>query len=87
MENMIFCQSCGMPLQQEADYGTKADGSKNDEYCCHCFANGAFTTENTMEEMIEICVPYVSKGNPYSSENEARTAMQAFFPTLKRWQN
>lgn len=23
-----FCQSCGMPLQNEADYGTEAGGAK-----------------------------------------------------------
>jgi len=86
MENMIFCQSCAMPLQQEADYGTNADGSKNTDYCCHCFGNGAFQYEGSMEGMIEICVPFVSNGNPYANADEARKAMQEFFPKLKRWQ-
>ena len=27
-----FCQSCGMPLQNEADYGTEAGGARSEEY-------------------------------------------------------
>ena len=34
---MKFCQSCGMPLQAEDQWGTNADGSLNEEYCCYCY--------------------------------------------------
>ncbi|ARC85981.1 putative zinc ribbon domain protein [Clostridium argentinense CDC 2741] len=85
MENMIFCQSCAMPLIKSEDFGTNADGNKNEDYCLYCYKEGAFTTEETMEEMIESCIPHVSSGNPYANENEARTSMKEFFPTLKRW--
>ena len=40
---MKFCQSCGMPLQAEDQWGTNADGSLNEEYCCYCYQKGAFT--------------------------------------------
>ena len=86
MSNMKFCQSCAMPLMEEKDMGTNADGGKNQEYCVHCFQNGSYTHECTMDEMIEQCVPFVSNGNPYNSEQEARSAMQGIFPQLKRWQ-
>jgi len=36
MEEKI-CQSCAMPMNKEEDFGTNADGSKNEEYCTHCF--------------------------------------------------
>jgi len=85
MENMIFCQSCAMPLTKPEDYGTNADGSRNADYCCHCFANGAFLAQESMEDFIEGCIPFVSEGNPYANADEARKAMQEFFPTLKRW--
>ena len=26
-----FCQSCGMPLQKNEEFGTNHDGSKNEE--------------------------------------------------------
>ena len=40
---MKFCQSCGMPLQAEDQWGMNADGSLNEEYCCYCYQKGAFT--------------------------------------------
>lgn len=44
-----FCQSCGMPLNPEV-LGTEKDGSKNEEYCTYCYADGHFTVECTMDE-------------------------------------
>ena len=80
-----MCQSCAMPLINEEIIGTNADNSKNIEYCIDCYKDGAFTSKETMEEFIEICVPYVSKGNPYPNEEAARKAMQKIFPNLKKW--
>ena len=87
MENtdMKFCQSCAMPMENVDLYGTNADGSKNDDYCSYCFKDGLFTKDETMEEMIETCVPFVSKNNPWPDEDTARKAMMELFPQLKRW--
>lgn len=85
MSEMVFCQSCGMPLQQLQDHGTNADGSQNGDYCQYCYQGGAFVKEETMEEMIESCIPFCLNGNPYHSEEEARAAMREYFPKLKRW--
>lgn len=81
-----ICQSCAMPLTEEAQFGTNADGSKNEEYCLYCFKDGAFTSEETMEEMIELCIPHVLEAQVYPDADTARAAMGEFFPTLKRWQ-
>ena len=80
----VFCQSCAMPMS-EADYGENLNGSKNQDYCHYCFANGHFTKEETMEEMINTCVPFVLKDGVYPDEESAIKGMLAFFPTLKRW--
>jgi len=89
MDEMIVCQSCGMPLQTQADQGTNADGSKSDEYCFHCYANGAFTQELTVDEMVEINVSYLDEWNKSSgchlSPAEARAQLREFLPHLKRW--
>ena len=34
-----FCQSCGMPLSDATVLGTETNGSKNEEYCCYCYAD------------------------------------------------
>ncbi|NJD03402.1 MAG: transcriptional regulator [Ruminiclostridium sp.] len=82
---MKFCQSCAMPLGAPDMFGTNADGSRNEDYCAYCYKGGAFTSETTMDEMIEMCVPFVSKGDPWPDEETARKAMQEMFPQLKRW--
>ncbi|MDR1096440.1 MAG: zinc ribbon domain-containing protein, partial [Spirochaetaceae bacterium] len=40
---MVFCQSCGMPLSKDEDFGTNTDGSKNNDYCAYCYKDGKFT--------------------------------------------
>lgn len=86
MENMKFCQSCAMPLGETNElYGTNADGSKNEDYCKYCFANGQFTTSVSMEEMIEECMPHMLQAYPDMTEEAARKSMLEYFPKLKRW--
>ena len=81
-----LCQSCGMPMGATKEMcGTNVDGSKNEDYCKNCFEKGAFTSDSTMEEMIEICVPHVVSTIAGMSEDNARKMMREFFPTLKRW--
>jgi len=80
-----FCQSCAMPMTEEAQFGTNADGSKNRDYCCYCFTDGHFTGDQTMEEMVDQCVPFVVKDGVYPDAESARKGMMEFYPTLKRW--
>ena len=87
MTDQKLCQSCAMPLTKPDDYGTNADGGANDDYCCHCYDNGALYGGDAMkmEEMIDICVPYCVEAGVYKTAEEAKAAMMAFFPKLKRW--
>ena len=83
MENK-FCQSCGMPMTAEEQFGRNADGSKNGEYC-------SYTEDCAMDEMIDHCLQFLDEFNkdmehPYTRE-EARAEMEKFFPMLKRWKN
>ncbi len=81
-----YCQSCAMPMGTTDEmYGSNADGGKNKDYCKYCFENGAFTSNATMDEMIEICVPHMVSAHAEMSEEKARNTMREFFPALKRW--
>ncbi|MCI3010888.1 zinc ribbon domain-containing protein [[Clostridium] innocuum] len=81
-----YCQCCGMPMGDTKElYGTEKDGSRSVGYCKYCYEHGAFTSDCTMEEMIEFCVPVMVKENPGMSEDKAREMMTQYFPTLKRW--
>ncbi|MGB9177525.1 MAG: zinc ribbon domain-containing protein [Methanoregula sp.] len=79
------CQSCGMPLENDEDFGTKKDGSKSEDYCFHCFQEGTFLDEGiTLKEKIEKNVKLgVQMGMP---EDVARQMGENILPMLKRWQ-
>jgi len=85
MEDKKICQSCAMPMENAEDFGTNADGSRNEDYCKYCYVGGAFEGECTMDEMIETCVPFSLEAGAYKDADEARAAMRASFPALKRW--
>ncbi len=87
MSEMIMCQSCGMPMGDTKEhFGKNADGSLSEDYCKYCYENGAFSSEETMDSMIEICVPHVVEADKTMSEDQARVMMKQFFPSLNRWQ-
>lgn len=78
------CQSCGMPLRNEEDFGTNADGNKSNEYCFHCFQNGKFLDEGiTLQEKIDKNVKFAIQLG--MSEDEARKMASIVLPKLKRW--
>jgi len=74
-----------MPLEKPEDFGTNADGSRNSDYCCYCYENGAFFyPEATMDQVIESCLPHVVP-DVFADEATAKAAMNELFPTLKCW--
>lgn len=81
-----YCQSCGMPMKENDElYGEEKDGSKSKDYCVYCYDKGSFKTDETMEQMIESCIPHMVKGNPSMTEQIAREIMEQALPNLKRW--
>ena len=79
----VFCQSCAMPLQKDADFGANANGSQNKEYCAFCYQSGEFTEPDiAMNEMIDKCVKIMIEMN-LPKENIKKT--KEAIPYLKRW--
>ncbi|MFH0912633.1 MAG: zinc ribbon domain-containing protein [Patescibacteria group bacterium] len=81
----LICQSCSMPLKKPADFGTNADGSRNEDYCCYCYQKGEFTEPNiTMDQMIDkVAGMMIQMQN--ISEDHALEICVNFIPKLKRW--
>ena len=86
---ILYCESCGMFLKEEIDFGTNKDGSKNREYCVYCYKDGAFTSDVTMDEMMQISLNHMNEMNKTLEEKidvqQAHEMMKQFFPNLKRW--
>jgi len=84
MNDVNICQSCGMPMKEEADYGKTEDGSPSYEYCAHCFQEGKFTHEaGSVEEFTD----YVLKAMAGSEEAPEmdKEEMLVVLKGLGRW--
>ncbi|MDD1677715.1 MAG: zinc ribbon domain-containing protein [Methanomicrobiales archaeon] len=80
-----ICQSCARPLVREEDFGTNADGTRNEDYCITCYAEGKFTRRDlTLEEIVSEVVEQISHrtGMPRS---RAEGVTRSIIPGLKRW--
>jgi hypothetical protein len=81
----IICQSCGMPMRKNEDFGTDTDGTRNGEYCHFCFKDGSFidvgiTMEQKIEKLVEIAFAKMQ-----IPKEQARAQALKIIPTLKRW--
>ncbi|MEZ5919977.1 MAG: zinc ribbon domain-containing protein [Parvularculaceae bacterium] len=77
------CQSCGMPLNKDPG-GTEADGSKSENYCSHCYQQGAFTKpEMTASEMQQFVK---AKMREMGFPGFLAGMFTAGIPKLQRWQ-
>ncbi len=78
-----ICQSCSMPMNDESVFGTNEDGSLNSDYCIYCYKDGEFIDKVSMEEYIEMNIPYASQAG--MTKEQMRHHCETIFPTLKRW--
>ena len=78
-----ICQSCAMPMEDKSVYGTNKDGSKNSDYCIYCYKNGDFIDKVSMEEYIDMMIPFSAQA--HMTPDEMRHHCETVFPTLKRW--
>ena len=70
-------------MNDDKVFGTEKDGSKNSDYCIYCYENGEFKDNVSMEEYIEMMVPFSAQAN--MTADEMRHHCETVFPTLKRW--
>lgn len=80
-----ICQSCGMPMQRDDQFGKNADGSENREYCLYCCPEGKARMQGTLEEMIALCAKIETQMGLHPDEETARARLSQYLPTLKRW--
>ena len=71
-----------MPLEDDEIISRNSDGTKNEDYCKWCYADGTYTYSN-MDELIDVCVTHMVKED--FTEAQARAYMQELLPTLDYW--
>jgi len=88
MNEIKICQSCGISMNSEEQFGTSADGNKTDEYCADCFISGKFAgwcKDMTLDEAVEDNIKYIIQAGVAETEEEARKMLKSEFLKLKRW--
>ncbi|WP_238188555.1 zinc ribbon domain-containing protein [Paenibacillus sp. L3-i20] len=81
---LLYCQSCGMPMPSADLLGTEAGGKKTNDYCTYCYEEGSFKQPDlTLEGMVTVCLPYLIEDG--MEENAAKAMLEQNLPELKRW--
>jgi hypothetical protein len=71
-----------MPVRTAEEFGTDKDGSRNQDYCVHCFKNGDFTSDLTLDEMIALNVQHLDL---YSQDAEVKVTEKQAVEQLKQY--
>lgn len=79
-----FCQSCGMPMDQDPEMGgTNADGSKEESYCSYCYQSGSF--KDNFKKSGEMVTFVKEKLKEMGYGPIKRWFYTSHIPQLKRW--
>ena len=78
----LFCQCCGMPLEDDTVISREIDNSFNEDYCKWCYDDGQFVYKH-MDELLEFLVNHMSNDN--FTPEQARTYFSEQLPKLKHW--
>ena len=78
----LFCQCCGMPLNEDGMISRKPDGIFNEDYCKRCYSDGnyAYPTKDALLDFLICHMP-----NPEGLEEERRRQYDAWLSQLKHW--
>ena len=80
----LFCQCCGMPLEEDELLSREPDGSINEDYCKWCYADGRFAYA-TMDALIDYLTAHFPI--PNASEDAARATYREMLGRLNHWKD
>ncbi len=65
----LFCQCCGMPLNEDENISREPDRSFNEDYCKWCYTDGKFTYV-TKDDLLDFLMDHMP--NPENMEDDDR---------------
>ena len=73
-------------LANDEDRAQTADGTPETDWCKWCVEDGELVNpEESMEELIERCAPYMVESGSFKTVDEAASLLGVVLPQLKRW--
>ncbi len=79
----LFCQCCGMPLNEDGTISREKDGSFNEDYCRWCYSDGKFAYQ-TKEALLDFLVKHMPNPDDLSEEDR-RNRYDGYLSQLKHW--
>jgi len=65
----LFCQCCGMPLNEDENISREKDRSFNEEYCKWCYSDGKFTYSDK-DDLLDFLMGHMP--NPEGIDDDVR---------------
>ena len=79
----LYCQCCGMPLNEDSMISREPDNSFNEDYCKWCYSDGEFLYK-TIDSLLDFLVKHMP--NPQNlSDSERRQSFEDHLLQLKHW--
>ncbi|MBO4404149.1 MAG: helix-turn-helix domain-containing protein [Treponema sp.] len=79
----LFCQCCGMPLNEDEMISRETDGNFNEDYCKWCYDDGNFAYK-TKDSLLDFMLQHMP--NPENKSDEERRAFyDSHLSQLKHW--
>ena len=79
----LYCQCCGMPLNEDGFISRESDGGFNEDYCKWCYHDGMFVYP-TRDSLLDFLVEHMP--NPdQTPDDERRKLFDEQLSKLKHW--
>lgn len=79
----LFCQCCGMPLNEDGFISKEIDGSFNEDYCRWCYADGKFTYP-TMDSLLDFMIGHMPNQDNLT-DDQRKEQYKGYLSQLKHW--
>ena len=79
----LFCQCCGMPLNEDSMISKEPDGFFNEDYCKWCYANGKYVYQSK-ETLLNFLIEHMPNPEGLPAE-DLRSQYDAWISQLKHW--
>ena len=80
----LYCQCCGMPLEEDGNISKEPDGFFNEDYCKWCYTDGKFVYQSK-EALLNFLIEHMPNPEGLGVEDR-RSEYDKWISQLKHWQ-
>ena len=80
----LYCQCCGMPLNEDINISREPDRSFNEDYCKWCYTNGDYVYKSK-DDLLDFLMEHMPNPENLDDSNR-RLQYDGLLSQLKHWQ-